>query len=105
MKGNNMPSTGPPGNCYPIYEPATLEHTLAGEQRRRVLAQLGLQFAELTAPQSAAIDTICGVLPVADEPNILAKANDQQRTTIETQLAALPSTVEIQKLQAGHWPE
>jgi hypothetical protein len=81
-----------------------IEDDLASLQRRRLLAQLDLPFADLSDEQSAAIDQICQLLPMADEPALLQHAVLRDRPSVCRMLRALPRTAPIERMLNGHWP-
>lgn len=83
-----------------------LEDNLQPIQRRRLVAQLELipEFT-LTDEQDAAIDSLCGLLPNADEPNILKLLAESDRSAAAALLAQLPTTHVITRIMEGRWPE
>jgi hypothetical protein len=70
-------------------------------RRRRLLAQLDLSFAELTAEQNAAVDVVCSLLPLVDEPQPLSLLPDESRPAVTELLRRLPQTHVITRLLEG----
>ncbi|MEX2171531.1 MAG: hypothetical protein WD851_19585 [Pirellulales bacterium] len=78
-----------------------LEDTLPMLHRRRVLQQLDLAFAELTATQSAAVDEICNMLTPADVPMPLDTIPIADRPEAHRLLRLLPTTHFITRFLEG----
>jgi hypothetical protein len=81
-----------------------IEDDLASLQRRRLLAQLDLSFVDLTGEQSGAVDRICQLLPMADEPALLQRVVLRDRSAVCALLRSLPRTSFIDRILNGHWP-
>jgi hypothetical protein len=79
----------------------TLEDSPQAIQRRRFLQHVGLDFVPLTDAQSAAVDTICTMLPVADSPTIFDSLADIDREAARVELIKLPATRQIERWLVG----
>jgi hypothetical protein len=77
-----------------------LEDSLDSIQRRRLRAQLDLAD-ELSNDASAAIDEICLLLPVVDEPMILDRLDQANRPAVCSLLRRLPVTRVIERYLEG----
>jgi hypothetical protein len=69
-------------------------------RRLRLLGQLDLRFTDLTAEQSAAVDALCNLLPLIDEPMILDRVVPSVRPQVCELLRRLPVTHEITRYLA-----
>jgi hypothetical protein len=73
----------------------TLEDTPEMIRRVRVLDQIGLRFVDLTPAQSAAVDSICQLAPLKDDPMILDFVAASDRGALIPLLRQLPESHEI----------
>ena len=84
----------------------TLEDNLQSIQRRRVAADLELiPEITLTDDQNAALDALCGLCPLIDEPNLVAKIVDINRPAAVSLMKQLPTTHPITRILEGRWPQ
>lgn len=76
-----------------------IEDSLASLQRRRVLADLELiPEITLTEAHNTAIDSLCELCPLVDEPNLIARITDIDQPAAVALLKQLPYTHAIFRL-------